>query len=266
MKKSIRYFIFGSCVSRDIFRFVPDNEYIISGYVTGTSILSVTTPAVPLLERNIEIESEVQKQIILDDFLKIFFSKLKKSNFDYLIIDFFNEKYDVVQLGKYSYISYFTLSKELLNAKIKLNYDSNIIRQEDLLEEWHRSLDIFVNQLLLIVNPNKIIIHEAYLSKKYLDENGKVYLFSKEQLKEVKKTNKILYLKYKYLKKLIKKAKIVKIKEKPLAFENHTWKITDLQSHYYDGFYRYYNIIYKKIKFLQFKRSLIEKIFGIKDN
>lgn len=63
----IRTLIYGSCVSRDTFEYLPRDEYTLVQYVARQSLVSAFTPAVTLLEPP-RLDSAFQQRMVTGDF------------------------------------------------------------------------------------------------------------------------------------------------------------------------------------------------------
>lgn len=68
--------IHGSCLSRDIFSYVPNNKIIINNYIARQSILSSISNPLNCNLENIGLESKFQNDMVLCYLNKLIFSRL----------------------------------------------------------------------------------------------------------------------------------------------------------------------------------------------
>ena len=92
-----RFAIFGSCVSGDIFRLHRDLGQLVS-YHSRCSLLSLMSPPLEF-DDDFEWPSNFAKRVVKADFEKTFFDDLEASKCDTLIVDFVDERWDLLRLG-----------------------------------------------------------------------------------------------------------------------------------------------------------------------
>lgn len=107
----IRLLIWGSCVTRDCFAedicgHESISRYEIDKYFARSSLVSQLSRPV-LLKGEIRLSSLFQKRMVADDFEKQFFPYLNKvkEDIDYLLLDFIDERFDIIALSD-SYVTY----------------------------------------------------------------------------------------------------------------------------------------------------------------
>ena len=83
--------IHGSCLSRDIFSYVPNNKIIINNYIARQSILSSISNPLNCNLENIGLESKFQNDMVLCDLNKLIFSRLIENKSKFFIIDCIDE-------------------------------------------------------------------------------------------------------------------------------------------------------------------------------
>jgi hypothetical protein len=111
---SRRIAILGSCVSADIFRLNPDAGELVS-YHARSSLLSVMSPPLDLHDETFEWTSGFARREVKADFEKTFFKDIRKANCDLLLIDFVDERWDLLRTQQ----SFVTRSADLLDARIE---------------------------------------------------------------------------------------------------------------------------------------------------
>ena len=91
----MRVLIFGSCVSRDAFDFVTDGSVSIVDYYARSSFASAFHPD-PVEDRfSADLASSFQRRQVRRDFSKTFPHAVRTSNFDLLLVDFTDERFQL---------------------------------------------------------------------------------------------------------------------------------------------------------------------------
>lgn len=225
--KKYKYFILGSCVTRDIFNFVSKDDYTIVDYYARTKMSSLISKSLEIQDEDIHLESSFQKKIVKKDLNKTFFEDLKNTNFDYLIIDLIDERFDLFKVGN----SYITISNEFRNSKLEETLNGEKIQKS--LEEWKKDCEIFSKELLSIIPKDKIIIHHAIWANLYI-ENDKIYKF--EQQRAIEKNNSLLGKYYKILENCLSGCRVIHYESELLANAEHQWGLSPF--HFEDEYYR----------------------------
>lgn len=137
--------IFGSCISRDALEFCPKSNIACGQHIARSSFSSAVAspPATDLEMQEIDLESNFQARSIVQDVNKTGLKKLRSDPGDYLLVDFFEERFPIAQ-AKGTMI---TLSSEYL--KSGLDYSNKIVwrnlnemaRQTTFLELFDRFTD-----------------------------------------------------------------------------------------------------------------------------
>jgi hypothetical protein len=224
--------IFGSCVTRDIFRLYPDDFQVID-YFARSSIVSLNSrPLNDFSLEDIKLSSDFQKRMVIRDFLKEFFPALKKIKFDYLLIDFADERFNVLTSGE----SIITKSNELINSGFLEN-------KQDTFQEisrlslnqvlWQDACNYFIKRIIDVVNPNRIVLVKVKLAETYRNKDGQVQSFDREK-DQIKSYNALLESYYSYFESQCTGCNIVE--EEVLADEMHKWGLSPY--HYTGDWYR----------------------------
>lgn len=217
--------IFGSCVSRDVFRVAEYPENI--NYFARSSLISLMSEPLSISNEDIKLESDFQKNMVLHDFRKDFFEETwTKGNF--IVIDFIDERFDVMKYGK----SYVTCSNEFVNGKvIDVRPFERVSRfQQSTHELWKKSCLLFFDRLLAQVSNEDILIHETYWAKNYI-ENGQLNEFPNHAL--IKANNKMLEAYYGFLRSTYPGLRFVSAPR--TGNKDHTWGLSPV--HYTDEYY-----------------------------
>lgn len=157
--RAINVFILGSCVSRDAFS-LGDDGVRLSGYLARTSLASAFHPwrAPAQVSRVVGgIQSSFQKRMVLADLNKRASATLRKANFDVLLVDLIDERFNLVcrrnDSGK---LSWYTLSVELSRLH---DGEGRLVPpgSGERWEAWKRG----VSQLFEVVPADRIILNRA---------------------------------------------------------------------------------------------------------
>ncbi len=227
--------IFGSCVTRDIFR-VDGNNVTISDYFARQSIASSVTEPCAVDSKNIALESNFQKRMVKRDFDKSFWKTLKEVAFDFLLIDLIDERFNLLQIGD----SKITKSSEFAKSGLskKMGPFEEISRSQYSDEQWAIDCKRFCELLLENVEINKIILVKAFWAQKYLNGEGSVVPFDDStnfKAETINNANQRLEYYYDYLVSNLPGVRIVEIKE-PVADMQHIWGLSPF--HYEEKRYR----------------------------
>ncbi|EAK3062780.1 hypothetical protein C8173_09170, partial [Campylobacter coli] len=152
--------IFGSCVSRDIFEYDEYKSFELVGYYARSSFASLSSSA--MIEQDVldNIQSPFQKRMVLQDMNKSFIDRIKRNDFDCLLIDFIDDRFHFYKILKNSIV---TVSNEYKKAKGKL-YSSNMIysKSQEHIDLWNKGIEKIYDDLYFI--QDKIILNKVYWS------------------------------------------------------------------------------------------------------
>ncbi len=159
--------IFGTCASRDLFNYPESqNNLKLIDYFARSSLVSIFSPPLEASQYvDLEsISSKFRKRCVQRDFDKSFIVKLKRTEFDILLIDFLDERLDLWEAAPGSYV---TVSEELLEGHPDITKHATIEGlSESKIRMWEESWEKFIqfadeNNIL-----NKIRINKLYLTSK----------------------------------------------------------------------------------------------------
>jgi hypothetical protein len=247
--------ILGSCVSRDIFHHFPENINIIA-YFARTSIISLVSNSFAIKESDIALDSAFQRRLLFYDFNKSFFKIIESTHFDYLLIDFIDERFDLLKHDD----SYITRSPEFVNSNLEAKFKFELVKRkiESTNILWEESCDILINELKKIISPHKIILHKAFWADRYYDNNV-ICCFSEKRVAEIKENNNNLERYYSFFNDKLKGINILELgKDSFIADSNHRWGLSPF--HYEDKYYlESKNQILKFIKSNNFNKNINQK-------
>jgi len=234
--EKFRIIILGSCVTRDIFRVDRIGVEIVD-YFARTSIKSLTSPRLDVDPMEIILDSDFQKRMVLRDFLKEFWSVIEENGFDFLLIDFIDERFNIFYYNN----SVITKSNELIQSGFTDKYKRELIerkRKDITPSEMFVDMDRFVTRLSSIVPPSKVILVKAFWAEEYFDKQGNRRYFDKNTkftIDHIKEANALLNDYYKQFVQLMPRCNIVDTIE-PIADINHVWGLSPF--HYQEYWYR----------------------------
>lgn len=216
-----RYLIFGSCVTRDVFSFFPENLNVVD-YFSRSSLISVVGNPLNIKEEEIHLSSKFQRKEVLRDCNKTFFDELKQKDFDFLVIDLIDERFDLLCYNNI----YITRSDELVDSGLEDQYSFQRLARSDKKTHslWMNACQQFVKRLCSIVPAEKIILHKAFWADHYIDQEH-ARKFNLIKMVKIRKNNKLLEQYYTDLEELIPGMRIIQI---PTFYSdaNHKWGIS----------------------------------------
>ena len=240
---TVKIVIHGSCITRDIFRIHPEGFEIVE-YYARSCLSSVMAPAIELDNEHLPgLTSNFQKRMVINDFRKVMFQQLETHTFDYFLIDFIDERFNLLLSNS----SLVTKSAELINSKyLDLTpYKFSEIRRLDYpIGSWKADCDLYINRLIETVPPERIIIIKGKWAEKYLSASGELRDFNginHFQIGYIRKMNALMENYYDYLASRLPQAKLISYPP-AIAHELHEWGLSPF--HYLAD---QYDAIYKEI-------------------
>lgn len=229
MIKPIKIFIFGSCVSRDPFEISDKRDFEVVAYYARCSLASLGSE--PHCDDEILslIKSKWQRSMVRADMEKTIFVDLKKKEFDYILCDFIDERFNLTSLGD----SIHTLSAEYKKALYRTNkYRVINSYSEEKKSLWLKGLKKLADFLVINNLDEKILINKCYWTRSG-DELGK--LFDRYPAGSIDRANEQLDWMYEKVKEFLPKAVFINYSENELVIDvNHKWGLDPF--HYIRGF------------------------------
>jgi len=221
----IKVLILGSCVTRDTFSFFPE-EFDVVDYFARSSIISIMSKPLMIEENELSLPSAFQRKMILYDFHKVFLKQIGQYEFDLLIIDLIDERFDLLKYNNH----YVTRSGELVNSEIekKGKYSFDLLKRnsKEIQELWAISCTSFFHEILKSIPSEKIILNKVFWSYKYRDAK-KLYSFPDEKLKLHETHNKILENYYSIIESQFPHINLINYSlEDFIADKNHKWGLS----------------------------------------
>lgn len=227
---SNKVIIFGSCVTRDIFNY-PESSFMkfvdIFARCNPISLLS------PPITKNYDLtknKSKFQQRMVTYDLQKTFFDRLNIDQYDYIIFDLIDTRFEVKDInGKY----FVTDSNELKAAEL--------FSESEVLPGWpsltykilyRLALQRMADEISKAGKTPKIVLNAAFWSDKYID--GKHIEYYTDFY--IGSNNKKLIWCYEEFLKVFKDCFVIEYDNKFIcAKKNHVWG--EMPFHYEDSFY-----------------------------
>lgn len=228
MKKVL---IFGSCVSRDIFTYQNEANMQLElvAYYARSSLASAFSELAIEDVYTAKLASPFQRKIVNYDLSKTFSKSLVKYEFDILLMDFIDERFDLFITPDNAIC---TLSGELLRTDfLSLNTKGRKLDSEEAYLLWEKGWKKLVQTLKSMQALDKLRILKTYWLKSdsSIPNNG----YTNQM---VDKANQALNLLYVRAAQDLSPEQFITCDEKTLILkDNHRWGYAPF--HYSDGFY-----------------------------
>lgn len=169
MQRKLRIAILGSCVTRDAFGFFPQDDVEIEIFVARTSFISLFSPPLPIKIEKSEIAAETnfERNAIHADLYKTSLPRLAEAKFDYLLLDFMEERHNLIRCGE----TYILDTLPLLDSGVieKLPpFDSIDRLAPGTTQLWDRDCVRFLAFLKdQGLRPERIVLHKSGFASRY---------------------------------------------------------------------------------------------------
>ncbi|WP_347456080.1 DUF6270 domain-containing protein [Acinetobacter thermotolerans] len=227
-----KYFIVGSCVSRDMLEFLPNSEYELVDYHARSSFATLNSLKMPIIynESLLNIPSSFQRRMVEYDFNRTRLEAIINKFFDILLIDLIDERFHLAVFDK---VYRATRSTEFIKTELK-QYSVINSHSKDFLSYWEQGIDLFFSILIKNELIQKVRIQKAYWTN--IIDNGSISdKYSDDMIK--KENDKLNYM-YKYLEKYLSIDQFIVIPPHLIQIKsNHKWGISPF--HYIDDYYKY---------------------------
>lgn len=223
--------IFGSCVSRDIFN-IP-NDFILTKYYARSSFASIFQA--PFLDLSItdNLKSNFQRNIVKGDMSKEILKELDKGDFDILLLDFIDERFNIFSLDN----TILTLSNEAINTGVTQKYPNyTLIKSgsDEFMKLWQEGWNKFVATMKDSGQLHKVILNKVYWSQETLSNENYEPIYTNEKIDHM---NNYLDRLYTIAEKSILAENIMSFeKDLMLGSDKHQWGKSPF--HYVDKYYQ----------------------------
>ena len=236
-KKQLQILIFGSCVSRDIIGFAGNQDFEVVDYYARSSLASLGAIPVGTCEKDLaQISSPFQRRMVMRDMSKSFLDDLKRLEFDVLLLDLIDERFDVYEMDPGSVL---TLSNEFLASGLITTAERSSTKSIKSDTEQHRTLwlkgmERFFAALDNFDLVNRVVVNKVFWADHF--ENGDP-LPAAYPATAVEKANNHLAWMYEQLERFVLPSNWMNFSSNMLkANQQHRWGVSPF--HYSDEYYR----------------------------
>lgn len=223
----MKYSIYGSCVTRDIFS-VTSNDELVDSYIARSSLHSqFGNKSIPLDLSSMSLgKKSWQERMLFGDLSKDF--PLDKGTF---LIDFIDERFRILEAGG----SYITESLEFQNKGLKEKFDAkNGFSRGSETEMKHWIESCFNFKKYIVKNEINVVLHKAYFARNYRTSKGDIKPLVR--LEFVDFCNKLLKFYYTSFENIVDPHSVISVDSKYLvADEDHRWGLAPF--HYIPEYY-----------------------------
>lgn len=219
--------ILGSCVTRDALRF--DNPFTLGRYYARTSLVSLYSDSIKIDLDEIDLPSVFNRRMVHYDLTKDFRNYIKWSNADVLVVDFIDERFNILKLGN----SYFAQSNEFIKSNINEKLKASKVNRKIKIKLFEKLALDFITEIK--EKYEVVVLHKAYWENKYYDSNGEICDFQNQPIVE---RNSELDHFYNIIEEKFDGIETIKL-DNYLASENHQWGLAPY--HYEDMYYIEFN-------------------------
>ncbi|MEN2874886.1 hypothetical protein EINKBGNO_01820 [Mannheimia haemolytica] len=200
----MKILIFGSCVTRDAFTFDKNNLFTLVRYFARSSLATAFDSLKVEDKYTKKLKSAFQQKIVGADLSKEFRNYVTQQDFDYLVIDFINDRYDIFQFNNKSKV---LLSAELKQTDfLKRNQSKGIVIEggsDEWFDEWKKGCIEFIE-----LAKNQDFLHKIILNKVMWTNqlaNGEKFI----EDDKIEKANTFLERQYEFISKFIPQENII---------------------------------------------------------
>jgi hypothetical protein len=186
----VKFAIFGSCVSRDLFE-EPVLRPHLALYAARCSVISAVARPLPLDPERIVLSSAWQRRCVLADFQKTFFRDLADTRPDWLVIDLIDERFDLLRSDG----SFVTRSSAYQAAGLGEQGDRQLELVRRMSEEgcalFEAAAPEFASRVLEVVPSERVVLHRALWCTHYR-RDGEVLPFPDDRMELCRRQNAML--------------------------------------------------------------------------
>jgi len=228
---SNKILIFGSCVSRDILNY-QNNEIELTDYFARSSLASAFASLSINDTYTKNLDSDFQQRVVAADLGKKFKEYIKIENFDLLLIDFIDERFNLFMFEQGGLC---TLSNELLSAGFNPEEESGRIipsGSDEFFALWESGWIRFLSEINRIQCRDKIRINKVFWAE-ITSSGGGFRTYSKNYILS---SNQFLDRLYARVAKDLEDWQFIEFSASHfVAAENHRWGLSPF--HYIDVYY-----------------------------
>lgn len=189
-----------------------------------SSIISIMHPIAGQISCN--HKNKYRQTMLQRDIQSSFFDIIEEMSPRYLIMDFLEERFDIVQLADGGCI---TKSDAYDGAELDIIEQNIILRSSDeCWDLWRSSCRAFIEKIIRYIEPENIILVRNYLSEKVGNLDRQVYF---ENLDEIRSVNQILDTYYDFFREYCPEARIVETRGLDCYFTDQMYEYGAIPPH-----------------------------------
>lgn len=233
MSESTRVFVVGSCVTRDAFEMDASTEMKLVGYFARTSLASAFRRKKFVGVDTSTITSAFQRRMVEQDLDKTLESALRQVDFDLLVFDPIDERFNLAQLNDGSIA---TVSNEFLLAADAPAYETIRSGTEDFLRLWAAGWCRLLAILDSLGARSRLRVNRAFWADGCADGKEFVGSYSRSG---IDRANTFLSLLYSIMEQDLEDWQFVRYPPELFVGDpGHKWGASPF--HYIDPFYRHF--------------------------
>jgi hypothetical protein len=253
--------IFGSCVTRDAFELQSRQSAdadTVALYLSRTTInASLAAPvaalgASPPAGQSPASQMKFEERCAIADLEKTHFQDLRRKRFDVLVIDLIDERHWLVDIdgGEATYSVPFVKlceTRGIDHARFPRTSPTDV----RLVERTLANIPRFLARLAQVIDPSRIVLHEAGWARRYVATHGTIREFADRRM--IDGVNAILDRYFAAMKAACPGMRSIRVPEdQVLGDESHRWTLEPFHyaQSYYREFLRQYDAIMAAQEFL----------------
>lgn len=223
--------IFGSCVTRDAFTFDKVDAFKLVRYFARSSLATAFDSTKVEDSYTEQLKSPFQRKIVHADFCKEFTDEFVGRQYNYLILDFIDDRYDLFKFDDGGKV---LLTAELKQTDfLKRNHNKGRVVSgwsEEWFQEWQRGCLEFIKKAQKYDLLPKILLNKVYWTPQLT--HGEVFY---DEAKVIQ-ANEFLERQYRFIEQFLDKNNTLNYTPDVLyANKEHMWGLSPF--HYIDEFY-----------------------------
>lgn len=237
MTSTVRLSIFGSCVSRDPLEFAPDPQFRVPEYIARISMAGLATPPLAFDSSWHSKHGRFLQRCAASDFSKDVIKRLTSTPFDYLMLDFIDERFDLLEV-RGSLVSNIPL---VASPGFLAAYGAEARKLPRLeaaaSEKWREGLRRFFEAMRKAgVADDRIILHEATWALATRDADAVTAPLKPPYDALAPQHNALLESYFAEVQRIAPQVKVLRVAPEFLAADpNHKWSIEPF--HYVQAYY-----------------------------
>lgn len=233
--------IFGSCVTRDAFELRSQQSAdadTVALYLSRTTInASLATPVTaPPAGQPVAGQIKFEERCALADLEKTHFQDLRRKRLDVLVVDLIDERHWLLDIGG-GEAAYSVPLVKLCEAQgiDHAKFPRTSPTDPGLVERTLANIPTFLARLAQVIDPSRIILHEAVWARRYVATDGTIREFADRRM--IDGTNAILDRYFAAMKTACPEMRSIRVPEdQVLGDEAHRWTLEPF--HYAESYYR----------------------------